>query len=181
MVINVTKQFLRQSMIKGLKQMPVEQKRQANRRLLDAFLTHPVYQKADCLATYLSFDFEYDTSDLIKSAQAAGKQVLVPKTFADGKMIFLPYDEDNLVRRSFGLLEPRMDKPVAEVKIDLIHVPALVINYQGYRIGFGGGYYDRYLADFSGHTLVTAYTCQLQEFLPEKHDVRVKEVVIDEG
>lgn len=167
-------------MLTRLKQMSLVEKTKADQRLLELFLAHPAYQKAECLATYLSFDFEYDTKALIKEAQAAGKQVLVPKTLPSGQMIFLPYDEDNLVRTNFGLLEPRQTEPLADFTIDLIHVPALVLTKAGYRIGFGGGYYDRYLANFSGQTLTTAYADQIQEFIPEPHDIKVKEVLIDE-
>ena len=66
-------------------------------------------------------------------------------------------------------------------QIDLIHVPGLVFTTEGYRIGYGGGYYDRYLEHFSGHTLSTTYPCQIQDFIPEKHDIPVQEVLIDEG
>lgn len=179
--IKERKKSLRQDMLKRLKQMPLAEKARADQGLLQAVLAHPAYQEASCLATYLSFDFEYDTRKLIKEAQVAGKQVLVPKTLSGGQMIFLPYDEDNLVRTSFGLLEPRQIEPLPDLTIDLIHVPALVLNKAGYRIGFGGGYYDRYLANFSGQTLTTAYACQIQEFTPERHDMKVKEVLIDEG
>ena len=66
-------------------------------------------------------------------------------------------------------------------QIDLIHVPGLVFRTKGYRIGYGGGYYDRYLEHFSGHTLSTVYPCQIQDFISENHDIPVQEVLIDEG
>ena len=97
-------------------------------------------------------------------------------------MDFVVYDAQQLVKTSFGLLEPQGDLEVVDAsQIDLIHVPGLVFTTKGYRIGYGGGYYDRYLEHFSGHTLSTIYPCQIQDFIPENHDIPVQEVLIDEG
>ena len=96
-------------------------------------------------------------------------------------MDFVVYDPQQLVKTSFGLLEPQGDLEVVDVsQIDLIHVPGLAFTTEGYRIGYGGGYYDRYLKHFSGHTLSTVYPCQIRDFIPEDHDIPVQEVLIDE-
>ena len=65
-------------------------------------------------------------------------------------------------------------------KIDLIHVPGLAFNPSRYRVGYGGGYYDRYLNHFPGHTISTLYPCQIQDFHPDPHDIPVEEVLIYE-
>lgn len=97
-------------------------------------------------------------------------------------MDFVVYDPQQLVKTSFGLQEPQGNLEVVEAsRIDLIHVPGLAFTTKGYRIGYGGGYYDRYLEHFSGHTLSTIYPCQVQDFMPENHDIPVQEVLIDEG
>ena len=96
-------------------------------------------------------------------------------------MDFVVYDPQQLVKTSFGLLEPEGELTVIDsCQIDLIHVPGLVFTTEGYRIGYGGGYYDRYLEHFPGHTLSTVYPCQIQDFSPENHDIPVQEVLIDE-
>ncbi len=69
---------------------------------------------------------------------------------------------------------------ISTLDIDLIHVPGLAFTTEGYRIGYGGGYYDRYLEHFTGHTFSTVYHYQVQDFIPEKHDIPVQEVLIDE-
>ena len=92
-------------------------------------------------------------------------------------MIFVDYDPDNLVATSFGLMDPASDMAVEKSEIDLIHVPGVVINAEGYRIGYGAGYYDRYLSDFEGETVSTVYPCQEMDFIPYSHDIAVREVI----
>ena len=96
-------------------------------------------------------------------------------------MDFVVYNPQQLAKTSFGLLEPQGDLEVVDAsQIDLIHVPGLAFTTEGYRIGYGGGYYDRYLKHITGHTLSTIYPCQIQDFSPENHDIPVQEVLIDE-
>lgn len=96
-------------------------------------------------------------------------------------MIFVDYDESRLQKSSFGLMEPTSEEAVDKTEIDLIHVPGVVFNSQGFRIGYGGGYYDRYLADYTGASISTIYAVQQAEFLPAQHDVAVKELLIYEA
>lgn len=173
---------LRKKILQEMKAIPREQKQAVNQALTDQFLKHPFYQEAKVIATYLSFPHEFQTQELIEQALKDGKKVLIPKTYPKGRMDFVVYDPQQLVKTSFGLLEPQGDLEVVDAsQIDLIHVPGLAFTTEGYRIGYGGGYYDRYLEHFSGHTLSTIYPCQIKDFIPENHDIPVQEVLIDEG
>ena len=173
---------LRKKILQEMKTLSQEQKQAMDRALTERFLQHPFYQEAKVIATYLSFPHEFQTQGLIKQALKEGKKVLIPKTYPKGRMEFVVYDPQQLAKTSFGLLEPQGDLEVVEPsQIDLIHVPGLAFTREGYRIGYGGGYYDRYLEHFTGHTLSTVYPCQIQEFNLENHDIPVQEVLIDEG
>ena len=175
------KSELRKQVLQEMKALPREQKQAMDQALTDQFLKHPFYQEAKVIATYLSFPYEFQTQELIDQALRDGKKVLIPKTYPKGRMDFVVYDPQQLVKTSFGLLEPQGDLEVVDAsQIDLIHVPGLAFTTEGYRIGYGGGYYDRYLEYFSGHTLSTIYPCQIQDFIPENHDIPVQEVLIDE-
>ena len=176
------KSELRKQVLQEMKALPLEQKQAMDQALTERFLKHPFYQEAKTIATYLSFPHEFQTQELIEQALKDGKKVLIPKTYPKGRMDFVVYDPQQLVKTSFGLLEPQGDLEVVDAsQIDLIHVPGLAFTTEGYRIGYGGGYYDRYLEHFSGHTLSTVYHYQVQDFIPEKHDIPVQEVLIDEG
>ena len=176
------KSELRKQVLREMKAISQEQKQFIDQTLTERLLHHPFYQEAKNIATYLSFPHEFQTQELIEQALKDGKKVLVPKTYPKGRMDFVVYDPQQLVKTSFGLLEPQGDLEVVDAsQIDLIHVPGLAFTMEGYRIGYGGGYYDRYLEQFTGHTLSTIYPCQIQDFIPENHDIPVQEVLIDEG
>ena len=176
------KSELRKQVLQDMKAIPREQKQAMDQTLTERFLKHPFYQEARVIATYLSFPHEFQTQELIDQALKDGKKVLIPKTYPKGRMDFVVYDAQQLVKTSFGLLEPQGNlEVVAASQIDLIHVPGLAFTTKGYRIGYGGGYYDRYLEHFTGHTLSTVYHYQVQDFIPEDHDIPVQEVLIDEG
>ena len=176
------KSELRKQVLHEMKDLPREQKQAMDQALTDQFLEHPFYQEAKIIATYLSFPHEFQTQELIEQALKDGKKVLIPKTYPKGRMDFVVYNPQQLVKTSFGLLEPQGDLEVVDAsQIDLIHVPGLAFTTEGYRIGYGGGYYDRYLKHLSGHTFSTIYPCQIQDFIPESHDIPVQEVLIDEG
>ena len=176
------KSELRKQVLQEMKALPREQKQFIDQALTERLLQHPFYQEAKVIATYLSFPHEFQTQELIEQALRDGKKVLIPKTYPKGRMDFVVYNSQQLVKTSFGLLEPQGDLEVVDAsQIDLIHVPGLVFTKEGYRIGYGGGYYDCYLEHFSGHTLSTVYPCQIQEFNFENHDIPVQEVLIYEG
>ena len=172
---------LRKQVLHEMKAISQEQKPAIDQALTERLLHHPFYQEAKVIATYLSFPHEFQTQELIEQVLKDGKKVLIPKTYPKRRMEFVVYNPQQLVKTSFGLLEPQGELEVVEAfQIDLIHVPGLTFTMQGYRIGYGGGYYDRYLEHFSGHTLSTVYPCQIQDFIPENHDIPVQEVLIDE-
>ena len=176
------KSELRKQVLQEMKVLPREQKQFIDQALTERLLHHPFYQEAKVIASYLSFPHEFQTQELIEQALKDGKKVLIPKTYPKGRMDFVVYNPQQLVKTSFGLLEPQGDLEVVDAsQIDLIHVPGLAFTTEGYRIGYGGGYYDRYLEHFSGHTLSTVYPYQIQNFISEKHDIPVEEVLIDEG
>lgn len=176
------KSELRKQVLQEMKSIPQKQKMAMDQALTERFLNHPFYKEAKVIATYLSFPHEFQTQGLIDQALKDGKKVLIPKTYPKGRMEFVVYNPQQLKKTSFGLLEPQGNLEVVDTsRIDLIHVPGLAFTTEGYRIGYGGGYYDRYLENFAGQTMSTIYPCQIQNFNSEDHDIPVQEVLIYEG
>ena len=175
------KKTLRKETIAAMKELPQSVKAEADSQLTQRFIQLPAFQEAKTLATYLSMGHEFSTAGLIQAALQLGKRVCVPRTYPQGRMEFVEYDPDILEKTRFGLLEPNeKGKLVEQSEIDLIHVPGVVFQSKGYRIGYGGGYYDRYLEDFTGKTVSTIYSIQQKEFQPDAFDQAVQEVLVYE-
>ena len=117
------KNELRKTVLAQLTSQDPETKAKIDQYLLEQLIALPAYKDAQVIATYLSFPHEYDTNLLINQALKDGKRLLIPKTYKQGRMIFVDYDPDNLVATSFGLMEPASDLAVEKSEIDLIHVP----------------------------------------------------------
>lgn len=176
----MTKKEIRQGVLAALKMLDPKEKLEQSLAILEMVSQSPAYKKARVLATYLSFPHEYDTGLIINKAIQDGKKVVIPKIYPKGEMVFMEYDPEQLVKSSFGLLEPKDGTIIAKSEIDVIHVPGLAFNATNYRIGYGGGYYDKFLNDYRGDSFSTIFPCQRVEFLEETHDIAVKEVYLDD-
>ena len=151
-----------------------------------AILAEKLYatdQYRDCksLYAYLSFNQEVRTNPIIRRAWADGKRVAVPKVVGD-EMVFIWIDSfDNLAPQgAFHILEPIEDGPVASDETALILMPGLAFDPQGHRVGYGGGYYDRFLAREKDHpTVALCYGFQLLAAIEaEPHDVPADAVLV---
>lgn len=141
-------------------------------------------QYLDCqsLYAYLSFNQEVRTNPIIEQAWTDGKRVAVPKVVGD-EMVFIWIDsfEGLAPQGAFHIMEPIEDGPVADDERALILMPGLAFDPQGHRVGYGGGYYDRFLEKEPDHPLVAlCYDFQLYDRLEvEAHDVPVDVVITD--
>lgn len=126
---------------------------------------------------------EPDTSRLIGELVKRGKTVGLPRMLPERRMEVRRYDPDRpLVKVSFGISEPGEDCPLLEREdVGLVLVPAVCYDRRGYRLGFGGGYYDRWLEGFSGVTVGLCREAVLRETVPiEAHDAKV-DILLTEG
>lgn len=139
------------------------------------------YRRAGAVYAYLSFNQEVRTRPIIEHAWASGKRVAVPKVVGD-EMTFIWLERfDDLAVSGFGVPEPAGDGPVAADESALVLMPGLVFDPQGHRVGYGGGYYDRYLARHPGHVKVAlCFDFQLIGHIePDPHDIPADLVIID--
>ncbi|MEY8457620.1 5-formyltetrahydrofolate cyclo-ligase [Lactococcus ileimucosae] len=164
------KALIRKEMINLLKSFDSADKSHQSQKIIEKFLSSEQWRTAKVVALYMSQEFEFDLTPLFGQGE---KQIVIPKTLPNRHMIFVKYDKNNLERTKFGILEPKSENAIVP---DLILVPGLAWNKEGYRIGFGAGYYDRYLAHFSGQTASLCYDFQQKDFNPETHDISVGEI-----
>ena len=150
--------------------------------LAEKLFVTTLYRDAKSLYAYVSFNQEVRTRLIIERAWADGKRVAVPKVVGDDMaFIWIESFEALAPRGPFGITEPIGDGPVADDASALILMPGLAFDASGNRVGYGGGYYDRYLAAHPGHpTVALCYDFQLCDHLDtEAHDVRAGAVICD--
>ena len=146
---------------------------------------HPVYQQAKSLYGYLSYNQEVRTLPILKAALADGKRVACPRCIEGTREMEFYYIRslDDLEKRTFGVLEPRVPgcEKLEDYTGSLCIVPALMYDLKGYRLGYGGGYYDRFLAGYTGCTIGLTYRPNILRFLHYgRFDVPVDMVVTED-
>ncbi|GAA2900575.1 5-formyltetrahydrofolate cyclo-ligase [Enterococcus pseudoavium] len=159
------KQKLRQLAITRLQRLAESEERSVQVDLiLTKLFKSDVWQTAASIGVTMATSFEFPTDSVIQQALAAGKKVAVPKSLPQGKMVFHWIEADTpFYTTRFGVKEPEIEALAEPAELDLLLVPGLVYNQAGYRIGFGGGYYDRYLANYQGKTCSLVFAEQLME------------------
>jgi 5-formyltetrahydrofolate cyclo-ligase len=160
-----------------------ETRLQASRAICAQIETWTVFQRAQVVLIYLPMKSEVDLRPLLE--RHPEKEWLVPRIIpeAEHSMVFHPYDPNRLVQHPFGMAEPAADLPVIPAaKIDLALVPGLAFDRQGWRLGYGGGYFDRFLKDFSGASLGVVFDALLLENLPRnEYDVAMNWIVTEKS
>ncbi|MBQ4121029.1 MAG: 5-formyltetrahydrofolate cyclo-ligase [Clostridia bacterium] len=164
-----------------------EQKAAWDKKIIQNITSLASYRFADVILAYHPLDGEIDIRPLLESALAAGKKVALPLCYAEGRMDFFYITSlDNLNDGKFGLKEPSPDNEKydrdnpAQV---LMLIPALVYDQNGYRLGYGRGYYDRYVNSFHGTKAGLCYRAFLHPTpLPHgRFDFAVDYIVTEKG
>ncbi|OJG80828.1 5-formyltetrahydrofolate cyclo-ligase [Enterococcus ratti] len=140
------------------------------------------WQQAQVIGLTIANKIEISTKPIIASALKQGKTVLVPKTFADRQMKFFQITHSTEFKRTnFGIFEPISEIYFAPEQIDLLIIPGIIYHPKGYRIGFGGGYYDRYLINYPNQTCSLVFHEQLNnQWQPEIFDKKVQRLFIEQ-
>ena len=166
--------------IRDLKRaMTEEQIEEKSRRLGELFCRLELYRNAKTIYGYLPYNQEVRTVPMLAQALKDGKQVAVPKVYGD-EMKFILMEDLSAVEKGYaGIPEPVADEPVACDEMALVLMPGLAFDPQGHRIGYGGGFYDKFLAKEPNHpTLALCYDFQmLQELETEEFDIPVDQVL----
>lgn len=169
--------------------IPLERRAVMDEKICRNILASAAYRYADILLMFYPVKGEVDVMPVAHAARAAGKRVAFPRCCAeDHSMTFHFVDsEEELEISTYDLKEPRRDLPVFDPsKKDggnvLCIVPAVVYDRQGYRIGYGGGYYDRYFGKFKLTSIGVAYEEFILKNVPHgKFDISVDVVISERG
>lgn len=145
-----------------------------------------LYKDSNTVMVYYSIKNEVDTKEILKNIIESGKRLVLPKTIKNNTLLTcLVNDINELELGSFGIMEPSIttDDRIVDLKnIDLILVPGVAFDLNGFRIGYGAGYYDRLLRDYNGIKIGICYDLQItKDAYPDIHDIRMDYLLTEKG
>jgi 5-formyltetrahydrofolate cyclo-ligase len=148
-------------------------------KLAELFYASEAYKNAKTIYGYLPYNQEVRTVPMLERAIREGKRVAVPKVIGENMKFIYLTDMSQVEKGYAGIPEPLADGPVAQDPTALVLMPGLAFDPQGHRIGYGGGFYDRFLAQEPNHpTLALCYDFQMVDKLEtEEFDIPVDTVL----
>ena len=174
------KKRLRSEYLQRIEGLDAEYIRASNLSIFKKLTALPEFEQAENVFTYVGVRNEIDTLAFIEHCFAAGKRVSVPVCYKD--RVIKPHIITNLSQllpAKMGLLEPDKTARVMQ-QIDICIVPALTVDAQNNRLGYGGGFYDRFLAGFKGKKIGLCRKQLLSKLLPNcPYDVKLDIVITD--
>ena len=177
------KQDLRARSKERRRNMQNDEKQLLDKAVADNVRRLKEYRPAKTILIYMSTPIEVDTIGIIKNAWEDGKRVAVPRCIPDTRDMEFHYIDnlDCLSVGTFSVLEPDPSLPVVtDFSGCLMIVPGMHFDMKGYRIGYGKGYYDRYMVRFTGISAGICYSGELKPFLYHgRYDRHVDIVVTD--
>ncbi|MCL4854528.1 MAG: 5-formyltetrahydrofolate cyclo-ligase [Bryobacteraceae bacterium] len=178
------KAMLREQGLAERRSLSVRERREKSVQIRDHLKQLAAFERASLVLTYVGVkDGEVETLPLIATLTHEGRRVAVPSIVARGFMIWRQISGiEQFSGSRFGIPEPRRECP--EIKKTtpsaVILVPGILYSPSGYRIGYGGGYFDRFLKDFPGTSVGVAFQMQVTDKLPvEPHDIPVDYLVTE--
>jgi 5-formyltetrahydrofolate cyclo-ligase len=177
------KVYIRKSVIEKRDSITIDIKKEWDERILKKLIDNKSYEDSLVLFTFVSFGSEVDTHKIISYALNDGKIVYVPKIKSKDKgiEIFRINTLSDLKPGYFNILEPLENCPVGNIKdIDLILMPGIAFDRNGGRIGYGAGFYDRFLTNINSDVpkLALAYQFQVLDEVPiTEFDVKIDGII----
>ena len=170
-------------MLKQRAAQDAEEKNEIDQRIAEQVQESNLYRQSACVFCYVSTSQEIDTHKILRHALAAGKTVCVPLCGAQGEMSARRIRSlDELHTGAYGILEPdAAAEEIVPAQIDLVIAPALACDRQGFRLGYGGGFYDRFLEKHKGiKRVAAAFEFQMFEEVPTEPTDISPEIVVTE-
>ena len=175
----MNKTELRKSIRTRKRAMTETEIREKSEALGRLFLQSEEYRNARSIYGYLPYNQEVRTVAMLEQALRDGKRVAVPKCYGD-EMRFIWMEDLSLVEKGYaGIPEPIADGPIADDETALVLMPGMAFDREGHRIGYGGGFYDKFLAREENHPKVALwYDFQMVPHLEtEEYDIPVDKVI----
>lgn len=173
-----TKKDIRSKVLKKRRALSEEERKEKSCQIAEKIAVHQCFCGADVIFVYADYNGEVETGPIIESARKMGKQVAVPKVHGDVMEFYKVESGDDFEPGCMGILEPKDSCPSManlgdETKV-LVIMPGAVFDLHHHRIGYGGGYYDKYLSAHPNYaTMAIAYELQVLDEIPsESFDIK---------
>jgi 5-formyltetrahydrofolate cyclo-ligase len=166
------------------KKLGAKYKAESSAAICRHVLAMPEYRDAETVFCFVGRQHEIDTTPLLRQILADGKRLCVPLCVEKGIMELRQISAiEDLIPGSYGIQEPPADAPTVSVDdVDLSIIPCLTCDHGGRRLGFGGGYYDRFLGAYRSAAVLVCRERLIREELPvEPHDMPVPWVITERG
>lgn len=178
-----TKKLLREQFLATINELEPEYINLTNERITEHLLKSQMYKKAKNIFVYISHENEIDTRKIIETALSAGKfvygPVCLPNRIMEPTRI---HSLNDVIIGDKGVPEPKPGETILPKDIDLTIVPCLSCDLYGYRLGYGGGYYDKYLLDYKNDAVILCRKKLFHSLLPiEEHDICVDYYINEDG
>ena len=174
------KSDLRQQCKKIRDNLDKEYVEKANAKIFKTLINHVAFNNANTVMTYVSVGSEVDTRRLMEHCLKCGKKLLVPVVLKGTHTMEASYLNSiyDLKNGTYGITEPEKWDICPKDNIDLCIVPALAFDKNNYRLGYGGGFYDRFLSDFEGVSIGVEYSeLILDDVCHEAYDIPVNIII----
>jgi len=182
----LNKDQLRKKMTKERSNQSKKEKKRKDQSIYAQVIKDEDYINADSVFLFLSFGSEIETKTIVQDALQQKKKVFLPKVVGKKLELFEVKDLENLERSKYGILEPNDQcKGIGNCAIDFILMPGLAFDESGGRVGYGGGFYDRYIASLPNYKAIPkvaiAYDFQIIKQVPmNEFDIPVDRIIINE-
>lgn len=163
-----------------------EKKSELDEAVCKRFLSLSSYRYADTILLYSPLKGEIDTLPIVRDAWAKGKKTAFPRCIDGNRMVYhYVTSEEQLVSGMYGIKEPSADLPLyssAPFEHVICVLPAIVYDKRGYRLGYGRGYYDRFLSNFNGIKAGLIYSDFVVDEIPNgRFDLKSDVVITEKG
>ena len=181
----MNKNDIRNNILSLRNKLKKEEKSRADEIIFNSLVKSNIYKSANKIFTYISYKSEVDTKAIITYSLNNNKEIYVPKINSQNKTMEAVriHNFSELIVNKYGISEPSIvDKNNIGLDFDLIIMPGVAFDREGNRLGYGGGYYDKYISHLNKEVnkVALAYSFQLVNNIEaEEHDIKVNSIITD--
>ncbi len=171
----MNKKILREKYLNIRKNINKENKQKYDNDIFNKVINLQEYKESKLVLIYVSLKYEADTFNLINYSLNTNKKVAVPKCKGDNIIFYEIKNLKDLEEGSFGILEPKTNKSITDFNNSICIIPGVAFDKQNNRIGYGKGFYDRFLKNYKGIKIGLTY----KECICDKIDNDINDIKLD--